>query len=88
MSIQPPVAKQEVDFLIIGGGSAGCVLADRLSACGKFEVLLLEAGPRDLSPFIHIPAGFLSLLDNPNLSWRYRSEPQPSSKGRVIAYPQ
>ena len=86
MSIQfPPL---EVDYLIIGGGSAGCVLADRLSESGKFEVLLLEAGPRDLSPFIHIPAGFLSLLNNPNLSWRYGSDPQASCNGRVIAYPQ
>lgn len=86
MSIKSPPA--EVDYLIIGGGSAGCVLADRLSESGKFKVLLLEAGPRDHSPFIHIPAGFLSLLDNPKLSWRYRSEPQASSNGRVIAYPQ
>ena len=83
-----PLVQQEVDYLIIGGGSAGCVLANRLSESGKFEVLLLEAGPQDHSPFIHIPAGFLSLLDNPNLSWRYRSEPQASSNGRVIAYPQ
>lgn len=88
MGIQSPLAQQEVDYLIVGGGSAGCVLADRLSENGKFEVLLLEAGPRDRSPFIHIPAGFLSLLDNPNLSWRYGSEPQASSNGRVIAYPQ
>jgi choline dehydrogenase len=79
---------QEVDYVIIGGGSAGCVLANRLSESGKFQVLLLEAGPQDRSPFIHIPAGFLSLLDNPNLSWRYRSEPQTSSNGRIIAYPQ
>lgn len=83
-----PLAQHEVDFLIIGGGSAGCVLADRLSECGKYDVLLLEAGPRDRSPFIHIPAGFLSLLENPSLSWRYGSEPQASSSGRLIAYPQ
>ena len=88
MSAQHPIAQQEVDYLIIGGGSAGCVLADRLSENGKFTVLLLEAGPPDRSPFIHIPAGFLSLLDNPKLSWRYGSDPQASSTGRVIAYPQ
>lgn len=88
MSVQSTGLQRDVDFLVIGGGSAGCVLADRLSACGKYKVLLVEAGPMDRSPYIHIPAGFLSLLDHPKLSWRYVSEPLKNSNGRVIAYPQ
>ncbi|GAB5096669.1 MULTISPECIES: GMC family oxidoreductase N-terminal domain-containing protein [unclassified Caballeronia] len=79
---------READFVIVGGGSAGCVLANRLSASGAHRVLLIEAGPRDRHPMIHIPAGFLSLIEHPVLSWRYRSAPQPHMDSRVIAYPQ
>ena len=56
------------EYIIVGAGSAGCVLADRLSASGA-DVVLLEAGPSDLHPMIHIPAGILPLISNPKVNW-------------------
>ncbi len=76
----------ECDYAIVGAGSAGCVLADRLSADGS-KVVLLEAGPSDWHPMIHIPAGVLHLLRNPNVSWQYASEPDEGTSGRAINWP-
>lgn len=76
----------EADYVIVGAGSAGCVLADRLSADGA-RVILLEAGPRDLHPWIHVPAGVLKLLANPLVNWNYASEPEAGSGNRAIHWP-
>ena len=76
----------DADYVIVGAGSAGCVLADRLSEGGA-RVLLLEAGPTDRHPMIHVPAGILSLLHNPKVNWNYSSEPEPNSGNRRIHWP-
>jgi choline dehydrogenase len=80
---QPAIA---ADYLVIGAGSAGCVLADRLSADGA-KVVLLEAGPRDWHPMIHIPAGVLKLLHNPRVNWNYATDPEPGVANRQIHWP-
>ncbi len=76
----------EADYVIVGAGSAGCVLANRLSADGS-EVILLEAGPRDYHPWIHVPAGVLKLLYNPLVNWNYASEPDTKTGNRAIHWP-
>jgi choline dehydrogenase len=76
----------EADYIIVGAGSAGCVLADRLSEDGS-RVLLLEAGPRDWHPMIHVPAGILSLLDNPRVNWNYATDPEAGTDERAIHWP-
>ena len=76
----------QADYVIVGAGSAGCVLANRLSASGA-QVVLLEAGPRDLHPWIHIPAGVLKLLYNPLVNWMYASEPDTKTANRAILWP-
>src|SRR5690606_3232803 len=63
------------DYVIVGAGSAGCVLANRLSANPAHRVLLLEAGGRDWHPFIHMPAGLAKLAGNTRVNWNYRTEP-------------
>jgi len=75
------------DYVIVGAGSAGSVLANRLSEDGKTTVCVLEAGPTDWHPFIHIPAGFMYTLVNPAVNWLYTSEPSEWTGGRRIAAP-
>jgi choline dehydrogenase len=75
------------DYVIVGAGSAGCVLANRLTADGKSRVLLLEAGPRDNDPWIHIPLGYGKLFARKDVNWAYDSEPEPNLNGRRIFSP-
>jgi choline dehydrogenase-like flavoprotein len=75
------------DFIIIGGGSAGCVLADKLSACGKYQICLLEAGPEDKHWSIHMPIGVIELMQNKILNWQFNSEPETTQNNRKIFNP-
>ena len=72
----------EFDYVIVGAGSAGCVLANRLSADGKNSVLLLEAGPRDTNLWIHVPLGYGRLFKEKTVNWMYQTEPEPGLDGR------
>src|SRR5690606_22192202 len=75
------------DYIIIGAGSAGCVLANRLSADPQLRVLLVEAGPSDWHPFIHMPAGIARLVNNRKLNWSYDTEPEPALGNRRLWWP-
>ena len=75
------------DYVIVGGGSAGCVLAARLSEMAAARVLLVEAGPRDTNPFIHMPVGFFKMTGGP-LTWGYNTAPLRHANSRVAVYPQ
>jgi choline dehydrogenase len=74
---------EQFDYVIVGGGSAGSVLANRLSGTGA-SLCVLEAGPRDRNPFIHIPAGFVKTLHDPAITWRFQSEPGEWTGGRRL----
>jgi choline dehydrogenase len=78
---------ENFDFVIVGAGSAGCVLANRLTASGQHRVLLLEAGPRDWHPWIHIPLGYGKLFTDERFNWCYATEPQPECNGREVIAP-
>ncbi|HSQ81048.1 MAG TPA: choline dehydrogenase [Casimicrobiaceae bacterium] len=75
------------DYIIVGAGSAGCVLANRLSADGRHTVLLLEAGPPDSYPWIHIPIGYAKTMFHPVLNWGFYTEPDPGMNGRKVYWP-
>lgn len=75
------------DYIIVGAGSAGCTLANRLSADPDVSVLLLEAGPRDWNPFIHMPAGLSKLVNFKSLNWNYLTEPEPGLNNRRLYWP-
>ncbi|WP_439816671.1 GMC family oxidoreductase [Zavarzinia sp. CC-PAN008] len=77
----------DYDYIIVGAGTAGCILANRLSADPRNRVLLLEAGGRDNWIWFHIPVGYLFAIGNPRSDWMYRTEPEPGLNGRSLAYP-
>ena len=77
----------QADYVIVGAGSAGCVLANRLTEDPSARVILIEAGGRDWNPLIHIPAGFMKMLDHQTLTWGFKAEPDPGTDGREIIYP-
>jgi len=75
------------DFIIVGAGSAGCALAARLARGQGGSVALVEAGPHDRNPWIHIPVGYYRTKSNPRLTWGYRTEPEPQLNDRRINWP-
>jgi choline dehydrogenase len=77
----------QADYVIVGAGSAGCCLANRLTEDPTNRVVLLEAGGRDWNPLIHIPAGYMKLLEHPTLTWGFKAEADPGTNGRAINYP-
>ena len=78
----------EFDYVIVGAGSAGCVLARRLTESGKYTVCVLEAGPADRSPYIHIPAGYVKNVFSNTLTWGFYSAPVPGAANRKVSLPQ
>ena len=77
----------EFDYIVVGAGSAGCVLANRLSADPGKRVLVLEAGGRDNWIWFHIPVGYLFAIGNPRSDWMFKTEPEEGLNGRSLAYP-
>ena len=80
-------SRMTYDYIIVGAGSAGCVLANRISANPQTRVLLIEAGPADNSMFIRMPAGFDRVMGNPKFDWMYRTEPEPHLNNRKLNCP-
>ena len=83
----PDAGSAPYDFIVVGAGSAGCVLANRLSADPSHRVLLLEAGGRDVNPWIHIPVGYFKTMHNPSVDWCYQTAPDPGIANRRLQWP-
>ena len=81
------MADAEFDFIVVGAGSSGCVLANRLSASGRYRVALIEAGPRDRNFWIRLPIGYGKTMWDANVNWRFYTEPEPGMEGRRIYWP-
>lgn len=84
---EPIIQAGNFDFVIVGGGTAGCLLANRLSASRQYKVLLLEAGGRDNYLWIHVPVGYLFTINNPLTDWRFNTEIEEGLNGRTLLYP-
>ncbi len=83
----PDATGETFDFIVTGAGSAGCVVAARLSESGRHRVLLLEAGPPDSNPWIHIPLGYAKTYVDPRVNWKFETEPQPQLGNRRLYLP-
>jgi choline dehydrogenase len=81
------MSEETFDYIVTGAGSAGCVVAARLSENGRHRVLLLEAGPPDTNPWIHIPLGFARTYVNPKVNWKFETQPQPQLNNRKLYLP-
>lgn len=79
--------KKSYDYIVVGAGSAGCVVANRLSEDPNKTVLVLEAGNKDRNPWIHVPIGYFKTMHNPNTDWCYVTEPDPGINGRQMQWP-
>ena len=83
----PKRLEGDFDYIVVGAGTAGCIMANRLSADPKNRVLILEAGGNDNWIWFHIPVGYLFAIGNPRSDWMFRTEPEPGLNGRALAYP-
>src|SRR3982074_23559 len=77
----------DLDYIVVGAGTAGCIMANRLSADPKNRVLILEAGGNDNWIWFHIPVGYLFAIGNPRSDWMFKTEPEEGLNGRALAYP-